>query len=56
MGVYGGAYRHTDAVVGVVVSQSSSCGNPLHQYTHTVVGENGSWGSAAPALPFNRIA
>jgi predicted amidohydrolase YtcJ len=42
-GAYGGAYRHAHAVAGGVVSQSRSCGNPLHQHTHTVVGEYGNW-------------
>jgi predicted amidohydrolase YtcJ len=43
-GAYGGAYRHAPAVAGSMVSQGGSCGNPLHQHTHTVIGEHGNWG------------
>lgn len=43
-GVYGGAYRHAPAAAGSMASLSSSCGNPLHQHTRTVIGEHGNWG------------
>ncbi|MBT0664133.1 amidohydrolase [Geobacter pelophilus] len=51
-GVYGGAYRYTHAVAGVSVSRSRSCGNPLHQHTHTVVGKGGSWGIGCTCFAF----
>jgi predicted amidohydrolase YtcJ len=51
-GVYGGAYRHTPAVAGVCISHSSPCGNPLHQHTHTVVGEHGNWGIGCTCFAF----
>jgi len=51
-GTYGGAYRHTHAVADVHVSQNSSCSNPLHQHTHTVVGEHGSWGIGCTCFAF----
>lgn len=51
-GVYGGAYQHTHAASGVSVSHSSSCGNPLHQHTHTVVGEHGNWGIGCTCFAF----
>lgn len=52
-GAYGGAYRHPHAVgAGGVATQSSSCGNPLHQHTHTVVGEHGNWGIGCTCFAF----
>jgi predicted amidohydrolase YtcJ len=51
-GVYGGAYQHTPAAAGGMASNSSSCSNPLHQHTHTVVGENGSWGIGCTCFAF----
>jgi predicted amidohydrolase YtcJ len=51
-GVYGGAYRHTHATASVMASHSSSCGNPLHQHTHTVVGEHGNWGIGCTCFAF----
>lgn len=52
-GAYGGAYRPTHAVVaGGMATRSSSCGNPLHQHTHTVVGEHGNWGIGCTCFAF----
>jgi predicted amidohydrolase YtcJ len=51
-GVYGGAFRHIDTVSRGSVSHPSSCGNPLHQHTHTVVGEGGSWGIGCTCFAF----
>jgi len=51
-GVYGGAYRHSHAVAGANFSHGSSCGNPLHQHTHTVIGEHGSWGIGCTCFAF----
>jgi hypothetical protein len=51
-GAYGGAYQHNHAAAGVSVSHSSSCGNPLHQHTHTVIGEHGSWGIGCTCFAF----
>jgi predicted amidohydrolase YtcJ len=51
-GVYGGAYQHSHAAAGGSVSHTSSCSNPLHQHTHTVVGENGSWGIGCTCFAF----
>jgi hypothetical protein len=51
-GAYGGAFRHTHADACVSVSQSSSCGNPLHQHTHTVIGESGIWGIGCTCFAF----
>jgi predicted amidohydrolase YtcJ len=51
-GVYGGAYRHNHAASGASISHSSSCGNPLHQHTHTVVGEHGNWGIGCTCFAF----
>ncbi len=51
-GVYGGAYRHAPAAAGSMASQGSSCGNPLHQHTHTVIGEHGSWGIGCTCFAF----
>lgn len=43
-GVYGGAYHHTHAAATGGTIHNSSCSNPLHLHTHTVIGEHGSWG------------
>lgn len=51
-GVYGGAYRHSHAVAGANFCHSGSCGNPLHQHTHTVIGEHGSWGIGCTCFAF----
>jgi len=51
-GVYGGAYHHNHAAVSGSASHSSSCGNPLHQHTHTVVGEHGNWGIGCTCFAF----
>lgn len=51
-GVYGGAYRHTHAVAAGIASHSGSCGSPLHQHTHTVVGTGGSWGIGCTCFAF----
>jgi hypothetical protein len=51
-GVYGGAYRQTHAAAGVRISHSSSCSNPLHQHTHTVIGEHGNWGIGCTCFAF----
>jgi predicted amidohydrolase YtcJ len=50
--VYGGSFHHTHAAAGSMASQSSSCGNPLHQHTHTVVGEYGNWGIGCTCFAF----
>jgi predicted amidohydrolase YtcJ len=52
-GVYGGAYRHTHAVIaGGMVNQGSSCSNPLHQHTHAVIGEHGNYGIGCTCFSF----
>jgi hypothetical protein len=51
-GVYGGAYHHNHAAASGSASHSSSCGNPLHQHTHTVVGEHGNWGIGCTCFAF----
>jgi len=51
-GVYGGAYQQTHAAVSGMASHSSSCGNPLHQHTRTVVGANGNWGIGCTCFAF----
>ena len=51
-GVYGGAYHQNHAVAGGIASHSSSCSNPLHQHTHTVVGERGNWGIGCTCFAF----
>ncbi|MFA7405868.1 MAG: amidohydrolase, partial [Pelobacteraceae bacterium] len=51
-GVYGGAYRQNRAAAAGIASRSSSCSNPLHQHTHTVVGENGNWGIGCTCFAF----
>ena len=51
-GTYGGAYRHAHTVAAGMSRQSSACGNPLHQHTHTVVGERGTWGIGCTCFAF----
>ena len=51
-GVYGGAYQHTHAAATGMASHNSSCGNPLHQHTHTVIGEHGRWGIGCTCFAF----
>lgn len=51
-GVYGGAFHRNHAGVNGIASHSSSCGNPLHQHTHTVIGERGSWGIGCTCFAF----
>jgi hypothetical protein len=51
-GVYGGAYQHTHAAATGMASPHSSCGNPLHQHTHTVIGEHGRWGIGCTCFAF----
>ncbi len=51
-GVYGGAYHHTHAAAGANARHSSSSGNPLHQHTHTVIGEHGNWGIGCTCFAF----
>ena len=51
-GVYGGAYHQHQSVANVITHQSCSCSNPLHQHTHTVVGESGSWGIGCTCFAF----
>ena len=51
-GVYGGAFHQSHAAVSGIVSHSGSCGNPLHQHTHTVVGEHGNWGIGCTCFAF----
>jgi predicted amidohydrolase YtcJ len=53
-GVYGGAYRHSHEVVqpGTTSAAANTCNNPLHQHTHTVVGESGSWGIGCTCFAF----
>ncbi len=52
-GVYGGAYRHAHTVAPVTLTRSARpCGNPLHQHTHTVLGETGSWGIGCTCFAF----
>jgi len=33
-------------------SSACSCGNPLHQHTHTVVGKQGTWGIGCTCFAF----
>ncbi len=52
-GVYGGAYRQAHAGrPGTSPSSAVSCGNPLHQHTHTVFGESGRWGVGCTCFAF----
>lgn len=52
-GVYGGAYRHAACgKPGEVLASSCSCSSPLHQHTHAVVGESGSWGIGCTCFAF----
>jgi hypothetical protein len=52
-GVYGGAYRHAHmAAPGTLTRSALSCGNPLHQHTHTVLGETGRWGIGCSCFAF----
>jgi hypothetical protein len=51
-GVYGGAYHQHHGPVGGTVSSACSCTNPLHQHTHTVVGEKGNWGIGCTCFAF----
>lgn len=52
-GVYGGAYRHVHATTaGALAKSTCSCSNPLHQHTHSVVGENGIWGIGCTCFAF----
>lgn len=52
-GVYGGAYRHAHtAAPGTLTRSALSCGNPLHQHTHTVLGETGRWGIGCTCFAF----
>lgn len=52
-GVYGGAYRHAHtAAPGTLTRSARSCGNPLHQHTHTVLGETGRWGIGCTCFAF----
>ncbi|MBC8017050.1 MAG: amidohydrolase [Verrucomicrobia bacterium] len=52
-GVYGGAYRHhqTDNT-DIAHASACPCSNPLHQHTHTVIGENGLWGIGCTCFAF----
>lgn len=52
-GVYGGAYRHAACgKAGEMLASSCSCSSPLHQHTHAVVGESGSWGIGCTCFAF----
>ncbi len=49
-GMYGGAYRSVQS--GGVAASALSCGNPLHQHTHTVFGDSGHWGIGCTCFAF----
>lgn len=51
-GVYGGAYQHAPATANGVANHNRACGNPLHQHTHRVIGEHGSWGIGCTCFAF----
>lgn len=52
-GIYGGAYRQAQASqAGANPSSARSCGNPLHQHTHTVIGDKGNWGIGCTCFAF----
>lgn len=52
-GVYGGAYRHTHGSQAAPSSVSAcACSNPLHQHTHTVIGDKGNWGIGCTCFAF----
>lgn len=52
-GVYGGTCRHAHVPATNTLKRTvRSCGNPLHQHTHTVLGEAGSWGLGCSCFAF----
>jgi hypothetical protein len=52
-GVYGGTYRqaHESHASQAPVS-ACACSNPLHQHTHTVIGDKGNWGIGCTCFAF----
>lgn len=52
-GLYtGAAGRAAGSLAGLARGATCSCGNPLHQHTHRVVGERGSWGIGCTCFAF----
>ncbi|MBP1765057.1 MAG: amidohydrolase family protein [Firmicutes bacterium] len=51
-GVYGGTYRHSHVNSAGQIPIACSCSNPLHQHTHSVLGENGIWGIGCTCFAF----
>jgi len=52
-GIYGGAYHQAQASqAGALPSSARSCSNPLHQHTHTVIGNKGNWGIGCTCFAF----
>jgi len=51
-GVYGGAYHQYQTITNSSTHHACSCSNPLHQHTHNVVGESGSWGIGCTCFAF----
>ncbi len=51
-GTYGGVYREVHVATHATTDTYCSCSNPLHQHTHTVLGENGRWGIGCTCFAF----
>lgn len=53
-GVYGGTFRHAHGgrVDASPATTAHACSNPLHQHTHAVYGESGTWGVGCTCFAF----